>query len=879
MRQKIITAKVVKFAGGCPLLLKKLCHFSIFLLVLLSLQSNHLYAAENQQIKTLRVAVFDAPPALIPNENGEHSGFLVDYIEEVASRENWRIQWLYLKWPEIINSAKRAELDLIPFVAYSRERSEYLDYNSISYITGWGQVYIHPDEQFLENIFDFEGKTIAVVKDEIYAIQFANLCAQFDIICHLKEVQDYQTAFSLLDKRLVDGAVSGNLVGYSFEERFNIERTPIVFNPSKVLFASPKDKNSEILQTIDNYLGQWKENPGSPYYEINERWLGKDAQNQFMPRWLLYSLAALGILLLLSGLVLLILRKQIRRKTADLADKTDQIKQIINLVPHMIYATNANGELILANRYAADFFGLHLKELDNINIEQLRLKAPTASDLFEDEDYLLRKDAVAVEKQLKLNDSNGKATYLTISKVPFVGRYSRLPAVVTVGVDVTETKQFEQQIQHMAQHDSLTGLPNRLLLNDRINQSLALSLRHHHNGALLFIDLDFFKNINDSLGHMTGDKLLIEVAKRLEDNVRSGDTVARLGGDEFIIQLSELSDVEAEAELDAITVAKKLIQTLTQEFQINGQSLHITASIGVLVYPRDADSHELIMQRADTAMYHAKAKGRNGYAVFKSDMEAVIMRRQTLESDLHRAIYNHEFFLLYQPQIDANTGKLLCVEALIRWNHPVEGIISPLEFIPIAEDNGTIVQIGNWVLEKACQQIKLWIKEYGYSPAVSVNLSAIQLSQGDLVSTISSLLEQEKIPAELLELEVTETLILHEEKRSIDLLKSLKKLGIRISIDDFGTGYSSLNHLKKLPLDKLKIDRTFVSDIPGDPDSETIIKTIIKMSKELGLEVTAEGVETQEQLEFLKGERCPQFQGYYFDRPISPMVIQDKYFK
>lgn len=859
------------------MLFKKQYIYTLIIIVLVVLLAETSYAANNQPTKTLRIAILDAPPALIPSDSGNHSGFLVDFLEEIAERENWRIQWLYLKWPEIINTAKRAELDLIPFVAYSRERAEFLDYNSISYITGWGQVYIHPDEQLLENIFDFEGKTIAVVKDEIYAIQFANLCAQFDIICHLKEVQDYKSAFALLDKRLVDGAVSGNLVGYSFEKRFNIERTPIVFNPSKVLFASPKSKNADVLQTIDNYLEEWKNDPSSPYYEINERWLGKDSSGTFMPRWLLYSLAGLMALLIMTTLVVLILRKQVRKQTADLADKTDQIKQIINLVPHMIYATNVNGEVILANRYAADFFGLPLKDFDDINIEQLKSRIPEASKLFEEEEYLLRKDAIAVDKQLKIKDSNQKTTYFNIAKVPFVGRYSRVPAVVTVGVDITESKEFEQQIQHMAQHDSLTGLPNRLLLNDRINQSLALSLRHHHNGAVLFIDLDFFKNINDSMGHMTGDKLLVEVAKRLEENVRSGDTVARLGGDEFIIQLSELSDNAEDAEIDAVTVAKKLLKTLTEGFRINGQALHITASIGIVVYPRDADSHELIMQRADTAMYHAKAKGRNGYAIFKSDMEAVIMRRQSLENDLHKAVFNNEFFLLYQPQLNGVDGNLLGVEALIRWNHPEQGIISPLEFIPIAEENGTIIDIGNWVLKKACQQIKFWINEYGSSPIVSVNLSALQLSNGDLVKTISELVAREQIPANLLELEVTETLIIYEEKRSIELLKSLKKLCVRISIDDFGTGYSSLNHLKKLPLDKLKIDRTFVSDIPGDPDSETIVKTIIRMSQELGLEVTAEGVETIEQLEFLKEEKCPQFQGYYFDKPLSPMVIQDKY--
>ncbi|GAA4365430.1 EAL domain-containing protein [Kangiella marina] len=822
--------------------------------------------------------MFNAPPVMVIDENDNNAGFMVELLEQIALEESWDIEWVRLDWPAVIPKTLNHEIDLIPFIAYSEERAEYLDYNEEGILTGWGQVFIHKDEPIPQNIISLSGHNIAIIKNEIYGIKLRNLCNLFDIKCNFTEVDTYRDAFKKIEDKLVTAAVTSSLVSYSHDNDF-VKITPIVFEPRKVLFATAKNTNADLLQTIDHYTKLWRFDANSTYYQLRDKYLkGVIEQETAFPSWLLYSLLILTGLLLASALIAILLKKQVKRQTQALEDQSDKIRQIINLVPHMVFASNAKGKLILANRYAADFFGIEMSNIEGYEQSDLIRRLPNSANLFEDESLLLRKDAHAIQKEIETYNYNGQKATLKISKVPFISRYSRMPSVVTVGVDITEAKEYERQIQHMAQHDSLTELPNRMLLNDRIHQSLALTKRYGHCGAVLFIDLDYFKNINDSLGHMAGDHLLKDVAGRLKDIVRDGDTVSRLGGDEFIVQLNHLSGDSDRAEKSACKIAEKINFTLAQEYTVKGNKLFSTASIGVVIYPRDADSEEAIIQRADTAMYYAKSMGRNRYAVFKKAMEKAVVRKHILEKELRKALAEARFILRYQPQLTSDDNNFIGAEALLRWSHPTEGIISPSEFIPIAEENHLIIPIGEWVLKQVCHQIKYWLEKYGYSPFITVNLSAIQIRNSDLVSYIKNLLEQTKIPPNLLEFEVTETVLLHEARISIDVLNELKKLGVRLSIDDFGTGYSSLNYLKKLPLDKLKIDRSFVKDIPGDPDSETIIRTVISMSIDMGLEVIAEGVETKEQLQYLLKERCHLFQGFYFDPPISLEQLEEKYF-
>lgn len=856
------------------------------LVFLVAILSGHLFildalanADPEEPQRSLRVPMFSAPPIMIAQHGGTNAGFMVELLEEIATRENWNIQWVPLDWPQVIPKTLNHELDLIPFIAYSEDRAEYLNYNEEGILTGWGQVYFHQDDPLPNNIIDLSGKTLGVIKNEVYGIKLVNLCKLFEIHCNFIEVDNYEEAFSLLEKRSVAGIVISNLVSYNYRGEYPVKKTPIIFEPTKVLFATAKNTNSDILATIDRYTRLWRYDTQSPYYKIKDEYLADISEETMIPAWLFYSLLVILSLLFLAALVVIILRRQVKIQTQDMEDQSDQIRQIINLVPHMIFATNANGKLILANRYAANFFGIKMSNIEGFCQNDLTNKHPKSVNLFEDEQLLLRKDAHAIQKEIDTYSIKEQKITLKVSKVPFITRYSRIPSIVTVGVDITDSKEYERQIQHMAQHDSLTQLPNRLLLNDRIQQSLALTQRYKQSGAILFIDLDYFKTINDSLGHVAGDNLLKEVANRLTSLVREGDTVARLGGDEFIVQLNQLDGNPDKAERSVCQIAEKINFTLAQEYALNNHKLFSTASIGIVIYPRDANTEESIIQRADTAMYYAKSMGRNRYAIFKKAMEKTVIRKHTLERELRKALTESRLLLRFQPQITADDHQFLGVEALLRWNHPDEGIISPSEFIPIAEENHLIIPIGEWVLKQACYQIKHWLDTYGASPFITVNLSVVQIRNSDLVGFIGKLLKQTKIPAHLLELEVTETVLLHEARISIDILQELKKLGVKLSIDDFGTGYSSLHYLKKLPLDKLKIDRSFIKDIPGDPDSETIIRTVIGMSHDLGLEVIAEGVETRAQLDYLTNERCTLFQGFYFNPPVTLEQIEENYFE
>ena len=426
-----------------------------------------------------------------------------------------------------------------------------------------------------------------------------------------------------------------------------------------------------------------------------------------------------------------------------------------------------------------------------------------------------------------------------------------------------ERMQAEHRIVEMATHDMLTGLPNRHLLQDRISQALAHDRRSQEQAAVLFIDLDHFKIINDSLGHAVGDALLQEVAERLNATVRGEDTVARQGGDEFIVLLPNIAGA-----LDAQAVAQKILDTLIQPFRINDQELHVGGSIGIALFPLDGEDGDTLLKNSDIAMYHAKESGRNNCQFFAAEMNQLATERHSLGIDLRHTLERHELLLYFQPVIDMPGARLSSMEVLLRWQHPSQGLILPDRFIALAEESGMIVPIGEWVIRQSCLQIKDW-QSQGYAvPKLAVNLSARQFRQKTLVADITRILAETGVEGSCLTLEITESELVENVEETIKTLQQLSALGLEISIDDFGTGYSSLSYLKRYPINTLKIDRSFVHDIATDPDDVAIIGAIIAMARSLKMEVLAEGVETEEQLDFLTRHGCNRFQGFYFSRPL-----------
>lgn len=441
----------------------------------------------------------------------------------------------------------------------------------------------------------------------------------------------------------------------------------------------------------------------------------------------------------------------------------------------------------------------------------------------------------------------------------------RIIAIVGIGRDVTDRKKAEQEIRKLAHYDPLTGLPNRSLLYDRLSQTLALAKRGATIAAVLFIDLDRFKHINDVFGHQVGDQLLQEASRRLTDSVRSSDTVARLGGDEFVVILTDIIKCS-----QAGTIASKIINIMGQPFQLDGHALHSGASIGVALYPADGEDVDTLLKHADVAMYQAKESGRGLFKFYSPDHNEKMLQRMELESSLRQALEKNELFLHYQPQIDRLTGAVSGFEALVRWQHPQLGVLLPSRFITVAEETGLIFQLGEFVLRTACKQARTWQKQGFNDLQVSINLSPRQFQQRSLIPMIDQIIEETGCNPTKLELELTETTLMDNAEDAAALLKALKRRGFRLAIDDFGTGYSSLSHLKHFPIDRLKIDRSFISDLNRSKEDAAIVEAIIAMAHSLGLQVVAEGIEHADQYGTLKKWGCETFQGFYFS-PSLPV--------
>jgi len=434
----------------------------------------------------------------------------------------------------------------------------------------------------------------------------------------------------------------------------------------------------------------------------------------------------------------------------------------------------------------------------------------------------------------------------------------------------TELLCTREILEEQVTHDLLTGLPNRLLFGDRLTQRLAQSRRSRKPLAIMFLDLDHFKLVNDTLGHNVGDNMLKQVAERLAVAVREADTVARMGGDEFIAILSDISQPQ-----DAAAVAQRVLKTLSEPFVLNNQELFISASIGISVYPSDGADSETLVKNADAAMYRAKDQGRNRWLFYTEDLGAVASERVKLETGLHRALERGEFVLYYQPQVDLKTGGLIGAEALLRWRHPELGLLSPAQFIPLAEETGFILPIGEWVLRTACAQNKAW-QDAGFPPMdIAVNVSAVQFQRDDMVDTVRQVLEETGLEPHYLSLELTESILMRNPEAAAGILRNLKTLGVQISIDDFGTGHSSLSYLKRFPTDIVKIDQSFVRDVASDPDDAAIAGAMVAMAHSMSLRVIAEGVETLGQLHFLRSLNCDQMQGFFVSRPLPSEEFVD----
>ncbi len=548
----------------------------------------------------------------------------------------------------------------------------------------------------------------------------------------------------------------------------------------------------------------------------------------------------------------------------QLQEKEEKYRSIFVNLQDVYFEMQLDGQITEVSPSVSHFSLYRREDILGNNIDQLFPSAKNRDRLTS----RLKNTGSVTDYEIYLQDKDG-----TLVPCSLNARYQdnlEPPKICGTLRDITERKQAEARIEYLAYFDALTELPNRRLLLDRLEQNLSRARRYRHYGAMLFLDLDRFKNINDSLGHPVGDALLKEVARRMTLGLRNEDTVSRLGGDEFVMLLSELGDDPVTAAAKAQKKAEQIRESLAEKYQIMGHELHITPSIGVAMFPASEDNQEAgndILRHADTAMYRAKDDGRDSIRFFLPSMQSAADDRLAIEKELRYALERDEISLYYQPQVDASGG-IIGAETLVRWNHAERGFISPAVFIPVAEATGLILPIGEWILRHACRQLKTWADQGHDMPHLAVNVSPRQFRQPDFIQQICDILEETGADPNQLGLELTEGMVIDNIADTIEKMQGLKQLGIELSIDDFGTGYSSLAYLKKMPLDILKIDQSFVRDIESDANDAAIVETIIAMANHLDLKVIAEGVETEFELDFLERKGCKSFQGYLFSRPL-----------
>ena len=564
----------------------------------------------------------------------------------------------------------------------------------------------------------------------------------------------------------------------------------------------------------------------------------------------------------------LILRHVLERTAVDnaLFAERERAQVMLNSIGDGVISTDMDGKVAYLNPVAermtgwsrAEAFGRMFPEVFRVVDGDTRQTAPDPMKLAAQRD-----DTVGLAVNSVLIRRDGLESAIEDSVAPIHGQDGQVTGAVMVFRDVSEARVLELKLSHLALHDSLTGLPNRTLLNDRLNQAIALARRHRKKVAVLFLDLDRFKHVNDSLGHAIGDKVLEGVAKRLVAAVRGSDTVSRQGGDEFVVVLSEVEHAR-----NAARHAEKIHAALSPPHAIAQHDLHIDVSIGMSIFPDDGQDAGTLLKCADIAMYHAKENGRNTYQFFKPDMNARAAERQSLEARLSRALEQREFVLHYQVRKNLGTGAISGAEALIRWVHPERGLLPPAHLVPIAEDCGLIVPIGQWVLREACRQAQAW-QTAGLPPVpVAVNISSLEFRHRDFLASVRAILAETRLQPRYLELEVTESILMQDVKSTVAVLQVLRSMGVRVAVDDFGTGYSGLNYLREFPIDALKIDQKFVHKSTVNPNDAAIVSAAISLGRSLRQRVVAEGVETREQLAFLKTRFCDEGQGYYFGRPV-----------
>ncbi|WP_275046258.1 EAL domain-containing protein [Idiomarina piscisalsi] len=823
---------------------------------------------------TLRVGVYHNPPKLMLDESGELSGIHGDLLTLIAEREGWSLVPVECVWEKCLNQLDDGRIDILPDIVKTTDRSRLFAFHDEPSLLSWSQLYAAAGAD-ITSLLDLDGKKVAVLSESIEEAYLKDVIFNFDLNTTLIAVSTYTAGFDAVSEGRADAVATNQFLGNRQVERRHIDMTPIMFLPNKLYFSAKLGKNEDVLAAIDAQLLQLKADKSSAYFQIIKNWTSQPSIHDIpgFVWWLLAALVALG---LLGFLFIYILRQQVSAKTQALNSSRERLKVILDSVDASIYIKDTTLRYQYANQKAQEFLGVTEEDLLN----------KTDFDVFDEAtaESIRKQDQRVLDTQQRI--AKGETNYLPGDetphhfwsvKVPLYESKGELSGLCGISSDVSDYTHMKKELESLAYFDPLTGLANRRFMMEQISRGFKQFKGDGTDAALILLNIDHFKQINDRYGHAVGDELLTQFGQRLEKELRQKDDAGRLSADEFMVFLEQ---PRANAELLANDLRERLnvlLDKLTKPYSIGGHLETVSVSMGIALLS-DVQSEKEILQAIDLALVQAKQANGPHLQFFNSDLQQRFARQQKVLMALVRAISTDMLTMHYQPQYSLKYGSsdMMCVgyESLIRWHDSELGWVSPGEFIPLAEAEGLMPDIHRIVLRNVLADVRELQKLHDEPIRVAINISASQFKDERFVDDIKALLAMSGVSGSAIDIEITESLLIENIEHTVDVMSQLQHLGFSFSLDDFGTGYASLGYLQRLPLNRLKIDQSFVHELPGNYNDIAIVKTILALGKSLEMDVIAEGIETKEQLDTLTALGCHQYQGYYFAKPMSLANLQ-----
>lgn len=816
--------------------------------------------------RNVTVGVHHNPPKIFMGTNAQPSGILGDLLVRIAQAENWTLQAIPCHWQDCLDAVTSGRIDLLPDVAYTPARAENFEFHTIPSHHSWSQIFARPGQD-IDSMLDLAGKRIAVLDGSIQQTYLQSALDGFGIRGELISAVNFEQALGWLATGQADTVATNHHYGALAAREHDLDPTPIIFSPSRLFYASGKGQNQDLLDGIDKHLEPWRADTNSFFYQNLSRWAGATVISE-IPPLLIWGFGGVAFLLLATTAVATYQRRVVKQRTAQAKETESRFSTILDSIDAGIFIKDSSLRYQYVNNKICTMLGLEANQIvgrDDFEIFGERI----AEDLKERDLRILNNEERFTGQEQVLKPSINKSLTVFTVKMPLRDAKGKPYAVYGIATDLSQENAYAEKLERVTKFDSLTSLPNRSSFLQTLEYELANLRTGDHHIGLILIDLDNFKSLNDTRGHSYGDLLLVSVAKRISESAAPESSHARLSGDTFALLLKNLHASRTNASQTVQNMALELSRSLSEAQMLDDIAYQGSASVGAtLINGTEATAHRAL-RHAELALYEAKSAGRNQIRMFEPWMEQAAAQRSELEHELRSAIENHQFVVHYQVQVSA-ASQPTGVEALVRWQHPIKGLIMPGRFIEFAENSDMILAIGEQVFKIACEQIATWqLSELTEHLVIAVNVSARQLYDPGFLQKVDMILDTTGANPTRLEIELTESLLIADIDAAILTMQALRERGVRISLDDFGTGFSSLNHLRKLPLDQLKIDKAFIRDLSTDPNDAAIVKAIIDLGSKLQINVIAEGVETWQQRDTLLKMGCRRFQGYLFGLPTS----------